>query len=102
MTVAASSLIIVLTDYLASRDIVLPVYSPVATKVQSVADDPNSNANELERALMHDPALSSQVLKVANCTFFARLTRIDTVKAAILRLGSDQVVQLAVAISQKA
>ena len=98
----ANSLIEVLAEYLESDDVALPVYSAVAAKVQRVADDPNSDANALESALLHDPALSSQVLKVANSAFFAGLTQIDTVKNAIVRLGSNQVVQLAVAISQKA
>jgi HD-like signal output (HDOD) protein len=46
-----------------------------------------------------DPALASQMLKHANSTYYSGKTQITTIKNAIIRLGSQQIVNLAFSAS---
>ena len=95
------SLIDVLGEELARNDLQLPVYPTIATRVQALAASGEANADQFERLLSQDPAIASQVLRAANSAFYAGLSSVATIKAAVMRLGLDQLVTLAVAISQK-
>jgi HD-like signal output (HDOD) protein len=95
------SLIDVLGEELARNDLQLPVYPTIATRVQALAASGEANADQFEQLLSQDPAIASQVLRAANSAFYAGLSSVATIKAAVMRLGLDQLVTLAVAISQK-
>ena len=56
---------------------------------------------QIAHVLQQDMGLASQVLRVANSSFYAGLSRIATVQAAIQRLGLAQVVSLAVMCAQR-
>jgi len=74
----------------------------VATRVQTLAARDDTSAEQIERVLLHDPALASQILRVANSAFYAGLSQVETIRAAILRLGLEQIVELAVLCTQRA
>jgi len=97
----ALSLLDIITAELASEDLQLPVYSPVAARVQALALAPDTSPQDLEQVLMQDPTLASQVLRVANSAFYAGLSPVETMRVAVLRLGFDQIVQIAVLCAQK-
>jgi HD-like signal output (HDOD) protein len=99
--IQSRSLIDVLGDELARNDLQLPVYPGIAARVQALAASGNANAEQFERVLSHDPAIASQVLRVANSAFYSGLSSVATIRAAVLRLGLDQLISLAVACSQK-
>lgn len=94
-------LIDVLGDELARNDLQLPVYPGIATRVQALAASGQASAEQFEMLLSHDPAIASQVLRVANSAFYAGLSSVSTIRAAVMRLGLDQLVTLAVACSHK-
>lgn len=95
------SLLDIINAELASDDLRLPVYPAVATRVQQLAARPSTGADALEAVLVQDPALASQILRVANSAFYAGLNPVDTIKLAVLRLGFAHVVNLAVLCSQR-
>ena len=95
------SLIDVLGDELARNDLQLPVYPGIATRVQALAASGTGTSDQFERLLAQDPAIASQVLRVANSAFYAGLSSVATIKAAVMRLGLDQLVSLAVVCAQK-
>jgi HD-like signal output (HDOD) protein len=95
------SLIEVLGEELARNDLQLPVYPAIASRVQALAASGDATADQFERLLAHDPAIASQVLRAANSAFYAGLSSVATIKAAVMRLGLEQLVTLAVAVSQK-
>jgi HD-like signal output (HDOD) protein len=95
------SLIDVLGDELARQDLQLPVYPGIATRVQSLAATTTATAEQFEMLLSHDPAIASQVLRVANSAFYAGLSSVTSIRAAVMRLGLSQLVTLAVACAQK-
>jgi len=100
MSIALSLLDIINTE-LASDNLQLPVYSPVAARVQLLASRSETTASEMEEVLMLDQTLASQVLRVANSAFYAGLSPVETVRVAVLRLGLDQIVEIAVLCAQK-
>lgn len=63
--------------------------------------DENVTIDDIENLILEDPALVGQILKVANSAFYKGLGEINTIKQAILRLGSEKVATLALVASQK-
>ena len=79
----------------------LPVFNEVALKLQDALGDADITIDDIEALIMEDPALSGQILKVANSAFYKGLGEITTIKQAVLRLGSEQVASLALVATQK-
>lgn len=84
-----------------STDFELPVFNTVALKLQNALRNPEITIDDIEALIMEDPSLASQILRMANSAFYKGLGEINTVKRAILRLGSQQVANLAMVVSQK-
>ena len=101
MSVQTRSLLDVIGEQLARGDLQLPVYPGIATRVQALAASGTANAEQFERLLAHDPAMASHVLRVANSAFYAGLSPVSTIRAAVMRLGLDQLVSIAVICAQK-
>ncbi len=90
-----------INEHLASDELRLPVYSPVAARLQSIAAKSEASVMQIGHVLQQDMGLASQVLRVANSSFYAGLSKVATVQAAIQRLGLTQVVNLAVMCAQR-
>lgn len=84
-----------------SENFQLPVFNNVALKLQESLSDEDVGIEKIEELILEDPALASQILKTANSAFYRGLGDIKTVKHAVLRLGSQQVVNIAMLVSQK-
>jgi HD-like signal output (HDOD) protein len=95
------SLIDVLGEELGREDLQLPVYPDIATRVQALAASGTATSDQFDALLSQDPAIASHVLRVANSAFYAGLSSVSTIRAAVMRLGLDQLVTLAVACAQK-
>lgn len=69
----------------------LPVFHPNALKVQQelVKDEPEMKL--VEQMIVRDQALASEVLRIANSAYYKGLSEVKTVKAAIIRLGMQEV-----------
>ena len=59
--------------------------------VKDVIDDPESGMCELSNVVSYDPAITARLLKVANSSFYGQISEIDTVKRAVMLLGSKTV-----------
>ena len=59
--------------------------------VKDVIDDPNSGMCELSEVVSYDPAITTKLLKVANSSFYGQVTEVDTVKKAVMLLGTKTV-----------
>ena len=73
--------------------------SQVAGKVMSLIDDPDSGISELSDIIRHEPALTTDVLKLANSSYFGLPGKIDDAKQAIVYLGMTQVVELVLLVT---
>ena len=77
----------------------LPPLPTAAQEVLSIGADDPKYIIRLEQTIRHDPALASQILKVANCALYAPLSAIDTVQRAIVYLGFSEVRNIALGLS---
>lgn len=86
---------------LAADTLQLPAFPAVAIKLQQALHDRNTRVADLEKMIIGDQALTSQILRVANSSFYKGLQRINTIQKAIIRLGVRKVAMLAMAVSQR-
>ncbi|MCB1776425.1 MAG: HDOD domain-containing protein [Candidatus Competibacteraceae bacterium] len=76
-------------------------FPTVAMKLQKALQDGNARVADLEKMIIGDQALTSQILRVANSSFYKGLQKINTIQKAIVRLGARKVAMLAMAVSQR-
>ncbi len=61
--------------------------SGAVIKVLNVLNDPNTDAEEIKDAILLDPALTADVLRISNSAFFAFRQKITSIKHAVVLLG---------------
>jgi HD-like signal output (HDOD) protein len=83
-----------LNDLNANR-VVLPTLPEVAMQVRKAVGDPQANAAKIEKIINTDPALSAKLLKVVNSPAYRGSAPITNLRAAITRLGTNIVRNLA-------
>ena len=66
----------------------------VASKVMSIAEDPESSMSDLSEVIIYDTAVTANLLKVANSAYFGLSEKVDSVHQAIVLMGMDQVSNL--------
>ncbi len=57
----------------------------------SVAHNPDTPIQELERQIMHDVSLSYKLIRLINAPFFGVPQKIDSIQRAIVLLGRDEI-----------
>jgi HD-like signal output (HDOD) protein len=82
-------------NLLVSQPIDIPVFHEVALRLQQMMNDNSYRIDEVIKLVNEDTALSAEMLKHANSTYNSGMAPITTIKNAIVRLGSQQVVNLA-------
>lgn len=65
------------------------------SRLASLVAQENSDMNDIERIVSHDPALTGRVLRAANSAANAAGTTINTARAAVMRIGVGGVLSLA-------
>jgi HD-like signal output (HDOD) protein len=85
---------------LASQPIELPIFHPVAIKLQQMLANYEFTVDDVAQIANSDMSLASQMLKLANSPMYMGRTRVATIKEAVIRLGAQQVVNIAIAASQ--
>lgn len=78
----------------------LPVFHSVAVKLQQLLSSSSFGIDDIIELIGEDQSLSSRVLKVANSSYYAGLTQIATIKDAIIRLGAQEIANMAMLASQ--
>ncbi len=84
---------------LVSQVVRLTTLPMVYLRVKKSVEDPNSSLLELAEIIAQDPALTLQLLRIANSAFFGFAAKISTVSRAVNLLGTQQVHDLALAAS---
>lgn len=88
-----------LHDALSSQPIELPVFNPVALDLLHLLAGPDINYFEVIRTIKEDEALSAQVLKMSNSPSYVGRIRCETIENSAIRLGTQQIANLAIAAS---
>lgn len=78
----------------------LPVFNPVALEVQKLIREENVQIARIESTLLRDPALAAQVLRMANSSMYAGLASVTTLRQALTRVGTQQIMRLVLAAAQ--
>ena len=78
----------------------LPVFNSVAVKLQQMLAGRNFKIDDVIEMISEDQSLASQVLKVANSSYYAGLSSIATIKDAVVRLGAQEVANMVMMASQ--
>ena len=84
-------------EELISQTTELVLLPDIYVRIKAVIYDPNSTMTDVADVLSHDPAICARMLKVANSAFFGAASKVETVKAAIRLLGTQQVHDLVLA-----
>ncbi len=91
----------IIEHYVESDEITLPPFDKTALKVQIEIQKKDVSISKIEKLIIADPAMSSQILKLANSAFFRGLSKVKTVRDAIVRLGLDEITRMAMILTQK-
>jgi HD-like signal output (HDOD) protein len=77
----------------------IPSIPLVLIKIIQKLDEAAGSAKELEELILHDPALSARILRLANSAFYSFRTEVKTISHAISLLGLNLVTSLAIGIN---
>lgn len=69
----------------------IPSIPHVLQQILSVANDPNSSSQDLEKLIVQEPGLVAHLLKTVNSAYYAFSTKISSINHAIVLLGFSTV-----------
>ena len=78
----------------------LPVFHSVAVRLQQTLARRNFTIDEVLELISEDQSLAGKVLKVANSSYYSGLSKVTTIKEAIVRLGAQEIANVAMMASQ--
>ncbi len=99
--ITGNSITDILNNYIATSRVDVPVFHPVALKLQQTLAKPGYAIEQINQLISVDPGLASQVLRMANSSFYSGLNQVTTIREAIIRLGAQEVANVAMVASQK-
>ena len=97
---AEKSLVGIIHERVSSKTLQLPVFHHVALKLMNVLAKEDYGIAQVAQMIIKDQALSSHVLRMANSAFFGGLSKITTIRDAIVRLGAKQVTNVVTVVTQ--
>lgn len=77
----------------------LPTLPAIAGEVLNLADDNMLSVDKLESIIENDPPMASKILSVSNSAFFGTETHHATIRSAIMRIGFNNVRNIALGIA---
>lgn len=90
-----------ITEYLSENALELPVFHAVALKLQQLLAHGTYSINEVAQLIVADQALASRMLRIANSPFYSGLSTVSTIRDAIVRLGAQEVANIAMVATQQ-
>jgi len=97
----AKSFIEILKEHVSSDKAQLPAFNRTGLAIQQEMTKPDPDMQIIEKQILRDPALSGQLLKVANSSFYRGMIEVTTVRNAMVRLGLAEVSNLVTLLTQK-
>ncbi len=89
-------------EYLASGKATLPVFSSTAMQIQQELVKKEPDVKKVEQLINYDQSLTSEVLRLANSPCYRGLAEVKTIRAAVVRLGLQEVCRITLLASSKA
>lgn len=75
----------------------LPAFDTSVSRLSALVNDDNATAAHIEAAIRSEPALTANLLRVANSAAMGAAKSVGTVKEAVIRVGARRVWEVAVA-----
>lgn len=98
----ADDLRLQVVDHLLREDFRVPPVPQLAARVLELTSKEDFSLRDLENLILSDQAVTAQVLRYANSALHNFGRQVNTLQLAIQRLGSDEVVHIALAASVQA
>lgn len=98
---AEMSFLDIVQQHLDSKTTHLPPFDATAQRVRQEAMKEDPDVQLIEQLIVRDQAMTGQVLRVANSSFYKGLVKVSTVRNAILRLGINEVSNMVTLVTQK-
>ena len=77
----------------------LPSPPTYALKIIELVNTPELDINQVVKVFSLDPVMVSKILRIANSPLYASQQKVDTLQMAIIRLGFDAAISLALSFS---
>ena len=87
-------LIEIIGKFLRDDTFEIPVPGPVYQRLQGIMTKKTPDPRELEKLVTYDQSLTIRVLRMGNSAFYRGLEKVTTVRKAIMRLGTNEVMNL--------
>jgi len=97
----APSLLSMVEQALAAKDLKLPVFNRTALQLQQALGKDDFRMDKCAALINRDQALASEVLKEANSSFYGGLKKVVTIHDAMVRLGAKEVLRLTMQVAQQ-
>ncbi len=91
----------IIDAYVESDTIILPPFDKTALRIQQEIQKEDVKISKIEKLIIADPAMATQILKVANSAFFRGLSKVMTIREAIVRMGLDEISRTIMILTQK-
>jgi HD-like signal output (HDOD) protein len=91
----------IVQQHLESNDTCLPPFNATAQRIQQEIMKEEPDVQLIEQLIVRDQAITSQVLRVANSSFYKGLVKATTVRNAVLRLGINEVSNMVTLVTQE-
>ncbi len=101
MSSLESSFLAGLFEDLEKDRLVLPTLPEVALKVRDTLEDDNSSMIDVAKVITNDAALSARLIQISNSPLLRANRKIETVEAAVTRMGSNMVRNLITSIAME-
>ena len=95
------SLLEIIDERLADDQTLLPVFDRTAIQVQREIAKGDPDVKKIEQLIVSDQALTSQVLRTANSAFYKGLSKVSTIRSAIVRLGTEEIAKIVLLVAQR-
>lgn len=97
----ARSLLAMIEERIAAGRFELPARSQAAAELHRLVADPDVDLARVATLIGGDAALTGEVLRAANSALYAGLSKVATVREASVRLGTAQLLRVAVQACEK-
>ena len=91
----------IIEEYIQTDRVTLPPFDKTALRIQQEVSKKDAQVPKIEKLIIADPAMSTQVLKVGNSAFFRGLSKVSTVRDAIVRMGLSEITRIVMILTQK-
>ena len=95
------SFIEIIDQVITSSTARLPVFNATAARVQQEVARDEPDTRRIEQLIVSDQALTAEVLRMSNSSFFKGLTQVTTVRNAIVRLGVNEVSNIVMTVTHE-